>query len=122
MKEVVESTEEKVEKKECSCVSEMFYPFLRINPGWSMYEVVKCTVLSVFVLPFRLLFVCIFALLIYLVAKLAMLGVKDSDAYCNEPLPMQRLVLLKLIYPLVRAMLFLGFGVYHIKRTIAKGK
>jgi 1-acyl-sn-glycerol-3-phosphate acyltransferase len=121
-------------------VAAAFKPFLRISPPWTGYEYVRTALCVVFLLPFRLAFLGFTAGLLWLIARLAMVGLRgdgdrdgdgDGDRGGDEvsedgdgesrravlqiPPARWRRLLVAALPPIVRALLFVSFGIYRIK-------
>jgi lysophosphatidylcholine acyltransferase / lyso-PAF acetyltransferase len=105
-------------------VSALFSPFQRLSPPWDAYECGKTVLATVFLLPFRVLFLVLAGGTLWIVSYIAMSGVRDRDAFVCEPLSMFRRSFLALLAPIARAILFVSFGVYHIRTVtpVATGK
>lgn len=115
-------------------VHEYFSPYKRLDPPWTIYEWVKTVLMTVFVLPFRILYMLLACGFLVLVAFVATIGVPTSQAsessasqdtgadfdYDKDPLfqPLSpwRKILLNIIFPVCRSILFVSLGVYHIKK------
>lgn len=96
-------------------VNEYFKPYVRIDPPWDVYEIVKTVLCAVFVLPFRLIFLVTAGSILWVISHAAMFGVKDKIEFLNLPLSYWRKLLLSSLFPVVRSILFVSFGVYHIQ-------
>lgn len=114
-------------------IHQIFTPYRRISPPWSAYEYFKTIVVVLFILPVRILYACFAGLILFLVVCLALLALPKSKADINtstsvegsvdydqdilfKPLSPWRRFLVSLIFPIMRSILFISFGVYHIKR------
>eukprot|EP00189_Rhodosorus_marinus_P004678 CAMPEP_0113965310 /NCGR_PEP_ID=MMETSP0011_2-20120614/7670_1 /TAXON_ID=101924 /ORGANISM="Rhodosorus marinus" /LENGTH=367 /DNA_ID=CAMNT_0000977801 /DNA_START=296 /DNA_END=1399 /DNA_ORIENTATION=+ /assembly_acc=CAM_ASM_000156 len=95
-------------------VEQVFYPYVRKSPSWNIYEIIKTTLMTVFVLPLRVILVILFAVVTYSVAKVALLG---EDEERPVPYSAWKKFMLRSISPLIRAALFCCFGVYYIEQT-----
>lgn len=96
-------------------VSSFFLPYVRKSPPWDAYEYVKTALCCVFLLPIRVISFVVIGLLMFMVAGIAMAGLKDKSQYLFSPFPGWRKSVLKLLPPLARAFLFSVFGVYYIE-------
>lgn len=92
-----------------------FFPFRRLTPAWTTYEVAKTVLLSITLFPLRMVAFAVLASAIYATAALAMVGVSSPDDYAYRPLPGWRKALLAGISPLVRTVAFCAFGMYRIR-------
>lgn len=114
-------------------INQYFSPYQRVSPPWDIYERVKTLLVAIFILPFRLLYLGIGILIMLLIASLANIGLQpsrssetppkseqnpgldyDEDSLFRPP-PAWRKFLLSLMYPVARSVLFISFGVFHIK-------
>lgn len=108
-------------------IHDYFAPYKRISKPWDMYERFKTVFVSIFILPFRVLFLFIAGGMLFVVATVAMMGISSADdATSSEesdpendqlfsPLPLWRKALLAIMFPIARSILFVSFGVYYIK-------
>lgn len=129
------SSSENTEKQ----VHQFFLPFNRISGSWDSYEIIKTVIMGVFVFPIRLLYLALAGLIMLTVASIATIGVTPSHAQDNPireskdseilvdgkdplftpPSPWRRFLIL-LLFPIARSILFVSFGVYHIKSDKAE--
>lgn len=118
-------------------VHKLFGPYQRISPPWTIYERVKTTLVAVFVLPFRLVYLVLAGILLLLIARIALIGLpptrpedsvpsasdKTADDYDEDPLfkpyAKWRRSILLLSFPIARSILFLSFGIYRVNRLSA---
>lgn len=129
------SSTENAEKE----LHEYFLPFNRISGQWDAYEITKTIVMGVFVFPIRLLYLALAGFIMLTVASIATIGVtpshaqdtplqqsKDSETVADEhdslftPPAAWRRYLILLLFPIARSILFVSFGVYHIKKDKAE--
>lgn len=106
-------------------IHKLFSPYQRISPQWSVYEVVKSFIVAIIILPLRLIYLALGIGILLLLATFATVGLKenhDSERAAEaeeipslEPLSSWRKCLLFLLFPIIRSILFISFGVYHIK-------
>jgi 1-acyl-sn-glycerol-3-phosphate acyltransferase len=98
-------------------VAAYFQPFVRTSPPWDAYEYARTAICAVFLLPLRLAFFCLCAGLCGLIASAATAGIgrRNGRDLVEKPRAPWRRLLLRLLVPVVRAMLFVSFGIYHIK-------
>lgn len=96
-------------------VGSLFSPFRRVSPPFDAKEYVKTAVAAVLLLPPRVLFLLFGGGLVWLLALLATAGLKDKQYYLHRPLPGWRKMLLRAMYPVIRAVLFVSIGVYKIE-------
>lgn len=114
-------------------IQELFCSFQRISPGWTFYERVKTALVFIFLVPFRLIFLLLVGSILLLVGKLALISTSGStkqrsndgdngddksesdDGLLYKPLSRWRRMLLSVSSPLVRSILFVTFGIYHIR-------
>lgn len=99
----------------CTDAEQYFKPFVRRSPPWTAYEIMKTAFCAVFLMPFRVLYLMTAGIALWVIAHLAMLGIRDKEDFLNKPLSRTRKVLLNFIYPVVRSILFCSFGVYRIQ-------
>lgn len=99
-----------------------FAPYVRISPPVDAYEKVKTAVMCLF-LPFRALFMILAGGLVWGLAALAMLGVPASKraAFVNTPISPVRNALVRMMFPLMRAIAFVSFGVLRVRRETPPG-
>lgn len=106
-----------------------FAPYVRVSPPWTTYEVVKTAVMSVLVLPFRIVFLFVMLAVLWIIARLTLLGVSDFEEYRYKPLPAWRRRLTKMLGPIARLTIAVSFGIWKIetvkqpeeKRAASKG-
>ncbi len=112
------STETKWTRAEVEALVE---PYVRRNPGFTVYEFVKTVFTAIVLLPIRLIFLVICGFVLWLLAFCAMLGVPRSrhTAFVLEPLHPVRNFLIMGMYPVIRAVAFVCFGIVHIERMRA---
>lgn len=114
-------------------IHELFYSFQRISPGWTFYERVKTALVLIFLVPFRLIFLLLAGSILLLIGKLALISSssptkqrnndavngndesESDDELLYQPLSKWRRLLLSLSSPLIRSILFVTFGIYHIR-------
>lgn len=114
-------------------IHQLFYSFQRISPEWTIYEVVKTTLVLIFLVPFRLIFLLLAGSILLLVGRLALISSSsqtkkssnddgnDDDEHGGDddrlyqPLSKWRRMLLSVASPLIRSILFVTFGIYHIR-------
>lgn len=93
-------------------------PYVRRSPPWSAYEVVKTAFCTVFLLPMRFIFLVLIGVLVWFFAWCAMVGVphdEESEAeFIHKPLNSTRNMFIKAMYPLIRAIAFVSFGLVNI--------
>lgn len=92
----------------------LFEPYRRISPAYTPGERVRTALATVVLLPFRILFLLFGVIFIYLTAVIATIFLRDKSYFLLRPLPAWRKTLLSFLYPALRAILFLSFGVYSI--------
>lgn len=99
-----------------------FAPFVRVSPPVDAYEVIKTAVMCL-VLPFRFLFLIVAGALVWLLARLAMVGVPASKlaAFVNTPISPVRNTLVRMMFPLMRAIAFVCFGIVRVRRERLPG-
>lgn len=94
-------------------------PFVRRSPPWSIYEVLKTVFCALFLLPIRLLFLAIIGLFVWFFAWCAMLGLstdeKSTSDFVHKPLHPARNLFIRAMYPLIRALAFICFGIFRIQ-------
>lgn len=118
-------------------VNSVFKPYQRISPAWTFYERIKTTLVAIFILPFRLIYLLLAALLLLLIARLALIGLPPTRAeetspsdsgtaaidYDEDPLfkpfTKWRKFILSLAFPIMRSILFVSFGIYKVGRRTA---
>ena len=102
-------------------VEALVMPYVRRNPDFTVYEFVKTVLVAVVLLPIRLIFFVLCGLILYVLAFLAMLGVPRSRRadFVLEPLHPVRNLLIMGMYPVIRAIAFVSFGIVYIDRTRA---
>lgn len=118
-------------------IHQFFSPYRRISPPWTAYERFKTAFVAIFILPLRVLYMCIAGLVLMLLARLSLIGIGRTKAgesglpysceatidYNKDPLfrPLSswRRAIISLAFPIARSILFVSFGIYHIKRDHA---
>jgi lysophosphatidylcholine acyltransferase / lyso-PAF acetyltransferase len=95
-------------------VSEMFSPFRRVGPPCDAMERVKTALASVTLLPIRLAFLALAGGVVWIIALTATAGLRDRAHYLHRALPAWRKTMLASMYPCIRAILFVTFGVHRI--------
>lgn len=116
-------------------VHQVFQPYRRISPPWTVSERVKTLLMTIFVLPFRVLFLILGSLPIVILARIALMGRPSSDHtdqepdnggvkdYDSDPLFKQlspwRRILIQLASPIARSILFFSFGIFYIQKDQA---
>lgn len=102
-------------------VEALVEPYVRRSPNWSAYEVVKTVLATVFLLPFRFIFLVLCGFALWLLAALAMVGVKRTERadFVLKPLHPARNALIQLMFPVIRTLAFVCFGIVRIERERA---
>lgn len=102
-------------------VEQLVEPYVRRNPPWTAYEVVKTVIAALVLLPIRLLFMVLCGVVLWLVAALAMVGVRKSERanFVLQPLHPARNALISIMFPIIRAVAFVCFGIAHIEQKRA---
>ncbi len=98
-------------------VEKLVAPFVRVSPPWDVYEVLKTVVTSLFLLPIRLILFPIFMLFLWFCAQLVLFRVPKSkrEEFAFQNLTKFQSVMVSIIFKLVRAGIFLCFGIIKIK-------
>jgi lysophosphatidylcholine acyltransferase / lyso-PAF acetyltransferase len=96
-------------------VSALFFPFQRMSPPFDALEFFKTAVAACTLLPLRITVLAVVGGLVWLLALVAMARLEDKTYYLHRPLPAWRKALLASMYPCIRVVLFITFGVYHIE-------
>lgn len=113
-------------------VHQVFEPYRRISPPWTLSERLKTLFMTVFIFPLRVLFLVLATVPIIIVAQLALIGRPSPGQelghdelvdYDSEPLFKQvspwRRLLIQLASPIARSILFFSFGIFYIQRDQA---
>lgn len=137
MSDVPLTTHNSQPKYNAQQIHEYFSPYKRISPPWDLYERVRTILVAIFILPFRILYLILSGALLLLVSAIAVAGwhkekpksISEASSSDDEnleqfengqklysALPWWRKQVLGLMFPIVRSMLFVSFGVYHIKQ------
>lgn len=114
-------------------IHEMFEPYRRISPPWTVSERITTILMTIFILPFRVFYLMLVIIPIIILARLALFGRApahtsnirscEDDPIINynedplfKPLSSWRRLLMRIAFPLARSILFFSFGVLYIQR------
>lgn len=122
-------------------IHQLFLPYRRISPPWTVYERVKTAFACVFLLPIRVLYLVLSVAVIAALASIANIGLSrppsaqpaapelpasqlpavdyDDDDPLFAPIPAWRRFVLSLLFPVARAALFVSLGVVRVRRDAA---
>lgn len=112
-------------------IHQVFEPYRRISPPWTASERIKTLIMTIFILPLRILFLVFASIPIVILARIALIGkpapshtdrTNDNEEavdYDSDPLFQQvspwRRFLIQLASPIARCILFFSFGIFYIR-------